>query len=644
MCPRGAIIAGGKGTRIRSISGDLIPKALVPVAGQPIVFWLLKLFARYGIREISVIAGHLADLLVAGMSGEAKELGLSLEYFIEKEPLGTAGGLMNAKDFFCSGDFLVSYCDIMVDMNFTRLLDFHQSRKSKATIVSHPNDHPHESDLLSTDKQGRITAILSRNNRPAGFYPNLVPAAVYCLNHEIFDFIIPNEKQDFIADVFPRMLKEGKPVYAYNTPEYLRDMGTPGRYAMVENDIRQGKVAAMNSSFRRPAVFFDRDGVLVKEPGGMGVLSHMDLEVLSGAAEAVKLVNDSGWLAIAATNQPQVAKGFVSFAELDYIHAKLETLLGQGHAKLDRIYYCPHHPERGFEGEVAELKIDCLCRKPKPGLLRKAVDELPVDVSQSCMIGDSFRDVGAARALGLYAYGVRTGVGCRDCGGAFQPDLIFADVLEAVNFLTAEQKQIAVLAEFVAESVKTAVRPFVVGICGFSRSGKSTFAHGIVRELRKKGIGALHVKLDGWILPRSKRISNPGSEERNQASLYPLLLEQLLAGKEIVGAGYWEADREASALVRYLFRDERVVLLDGLYACHAGIRNKLDWSVYLETEEEVLQSRFREFYRWKGDDEDTVESLLSERIEEEWPSILKQRQGADKVLYFKFHAPGETRK
>jgi histidinol-phosphate phosphatase family protein len=643
VCHKGAIIAGGKGTRIRSISGDLIPKALVPVAGLPIVSWLLRLFVRYGIREIAVIAGHLADLLVAGMSGEATELGLSLEYFIEKEPLGTAGGLLNAKDFFGSGDFLVSYCDILVDMDLTRLLDFHQSRNAKATIVSHPNDHPHESDLLSTDKQGRITAILSRNGRPAGFYPNLVPSAVYCLNHEIFDFIIPNEKQDFIVDVFPRMLEGGKPVYAYNTPEYLRDMGTPGRYLMVENDIRQGKVAAMNSSLTRPAVFFDRDGVLVREPDGMDVLSHMDLELLPGAAEAVKLVNDSGRLAIVATNQPQVAKGFVSFDELDYIHAKLETLLGHGHAKLDRIYYCPHHPERGFEGEVVELKIDCLCRKPKPGLLEKAVDELPVDVSQSCMIGDSFRDVGAARALGLYAYGVRTGVGCRDCADSFQPDLIFSDVLEAVNFLVAEPQQIAVLAESISESVKTSVRPFVAGVCGLSRSGKSTFAHGLLRELRKKGIAVLHVKLDGWILPRSKRISNPGSEERNQVSLYPLLLERLLAGKEIVGGGYSEAEREAYNPVRYLLRDERVVLLDGLYACHAGIRNKLDWSVYLETEEEVLRSRFREFYRWKGDDADTVESLLSERTEEEWPSVLKQRQCADKVLCFKFHALKETR-
>jgi uridine kinase len=259
------------------------------------------------------------------------------------------------------------------------------------------------------------------------------------------------------------------------------------------------------------------------------------------------------------------------------------------------------------------------------------------------MIGDSFRDVGAARALGLYAYGVRTGVGCRDCAGGFQPDLIFSDVLEAVTFLTAEPQQIAVQAEFIAESAKTAVRPFVVGISGFSRSGKSTFAHGILRELRKKGIGALHVKLDGWILPRSKRISNPGSEERNQVSLYPSLLEQLFGGKEIVGAGYCEADREAYEPVRYLLRDERVVLLDGLYACHAGIRNRLDWSVYLEVEEEVLRSRFAEFYRWKGDDARAVESLLSERIEEEWPSVLRQRQGADKVLCLKFHAPREAR-
>jgi histidinol-phosphate phosphatase family protein len=265
-----------------------------------------------------------------------------------------------------------------------------------------------------------------------GIYRNLVPAAIYVLSPVVLDNI-DDTKQDFVRDLLPRMIAQGAAVHAYNTPEYLRDTGTPERYAMVEKDIRSGLVAKMNLSYQRPAIFFDRDGVLNPEIDGMG-LTHLDqMELLPNAAKAVHRVNKAGWLAVLTTNQPQVAKGFVTFQELDAIHAKLETLLGYERAKLDRIYFCPHHPEKGFEGEIPELKRDCVCRKPKSGMIARAAAELSIDLAASCVIGDTWRDVGAARSAGVSAYGVRTGVGCQDCGDKYQPDRVFADVLDATT-------------------------------------------------------------------------------------------------------------------------------------------------------------------------------------------------------------------
>ena len=427
-----AIIAGGQGTRIRSISGDAIPKALVPVAGEPIVFYQLRLLARYGVRRLAVIAGHLAQALRAGVEPLARQLGLETEFFVEPAPLGTAGGLLAARDFLGGADFYVLYGDLALEMDLARLAAFHRRHAALMTVVAHPNDHPHNSDLLRLDDQQRIVEVLPRRQRTPGPYRNMVPAAVYCLHPSALDYVQPAVKEDFIHDVVPRIAAAGR-AWAYNTPEYLRDMGTVERYAMAERDIRSGLLARMNLAMPRPTVFFDRDGVLVRDYEGAGVVTPDQLELLPGAAEAVRMVNEAGWLAVVVTNQPQVAKGYVDLAGLDAIHAKLETLLGQAGAKVDRIYFCPHHPDKGFPGEVPELKIACACRKPQPGMIRQALADMTVDLERSCLIGDRRGDVGAARAMGLRSYGVRTGHACRDCQPPNQPDQTFDGVLDAVR-------------------------------------------------------------------------------------------------------------------------------------------------------------------------------------------------------------------
>ena len=112
-------------------------------------------------------------------------------------------------------------------------------------------------------------------------------------------------------------------------------------------------------------------------------------------SEAIKLINQSGYLAIVVTNQPVIARGEVTWDELHEIHRKMETLLGKDGAYIDGLYICPHHPDKGFEGERPEYKIDCDCRKPKPGLLLQAAQDYNIDLTQSYMIGDSERDVEA---------------------------------------------------------------------------------------------------------------------------------------------------------------------------------------------------------------------------------------------------------
>lgn len=204
-------------------------------------------------------------------------------------------------------------------------------------------------------------------------------------------------KVDLDRQLLKPLAGTGK-MFCYDSPEYVKDMGTPDRFHQVEDDFKVGRVSAKNLSNKQKAVFLDRDGTINKYVGFLRNIN--DFELIDGVAEAIKKINASGYLAIVVTNQPVIARGEVAFQELEEIHNKMETELGLQGAYLDAIYYCPHHPHKGYEGEIPELKIECDCRKPKPGMLLKAAGDYNIDLSQSYMIGDGENDIKAGLAAG----------------------------------------------------------------------------------------------------------------------------------------------------------------------------------------------------------------------------------------------------
>ncbi|MDL2262835.1 HAD-IIIA family hydrolase, partial [Bacteroidales bacterium OttesenSCG-928-I21] len=203
-------------------------------------------------------------------------------------------------------------------------------------------------------------------------------------------------KNGFEKDVFQRALAEKTKMFGYISAEYIKDMGTPDRYEKVSNDVISGRVSRLNSKNKRPAFFLDRDGVINKEVNLLN--SAEQIELIPGVSEAVKKINKAGYLAIVVTNQPVIARNLCGFDDLQHIHDKIETLLGKERAYLDAIYFCPHHPDKGYPEERAEYKIECTCRKPKPGMLLQAAEDWNIDLSESYMIGDRDWDVQAGEA------------------------------------------------------------------------------------------------------------------------------------------------------------------------------------------------------------------------------------------------------
>ncbi|MBQ7752340.1 MAG: HAD-IIIA family hydrolase, partial [Treponema sp.] len=235
---------------------------------------------------------------------------------------------------------------------------------------------------------------------------NLVNAGLQLISPELLRETMNNffprhpetpDKIDLDRDVLKPNIKSGK-IFAYETPEYIKDMGTPDRYYETEADIKSGKVHARNLSQKQKAVFLDRDGTINKNCGF--VTKPEQFELIPGAAEAVKKINKSGYLAIVITNQPVIARGDCTFEELALIHAKMETELGKEGAFIDGLYFCPHHTDKGFPGERPEYKCVCGCRKPKAGLFLQAAKDFNIDLSQSVMIGDSTKDIEAGNAAG----------------------------------------------------------------------------------------------------------------------------------------------------------------------------------------------------------------------------------------------------
>ncbi len=400
------IMAGGKGTRISSVASD-IPKPMIKIDGVPVLEREICCLREQGFTDLILTVSHMSEQII-GYFGDGSRLGVNIEYFVEEQPLGNAGALFKLRDKLTE-DFLLLNADAVFDIDFNRFVDYHRKKGGLVTLFTHPNSHPYDSGLLIADGDGTALKWLAKEDQRPQWYRNRVNAGLHVISPKALDMSgidadsVGTEKDgktvkvDLDRQILKPLCGTGK-MFCYDSPEYVKDMGTPDRYAVVCADFKNGVVQAKNLRSKQKAIFLDRDGTLNKY---VGFLRNTDeFELVSGAAEAVKLINASGCLAIVATNQPVIARGEVTFDELAEIHNKMETLLGHEGAYLDGIYFCPHHPHKGYEGEVPELKIECECRKPKAGMLLKAAEDFNIDLSQSWMIGDGENDILAGKAAG----------------------------------------------------------------------------------------------------------------------------------------------------------------------------------------------------------------------------------------------------
>ena len=394
------ILAGGLGTRLNKE----IPKALTFINNEPIIGHQINQFLKYNISDITCILGYKSEQVKNYLNINHP----IVKIIVEKERLGTGGMLCTIKNF--ETDIIVTYCDIYFKINIDNIIDqFQRNNTYDSLLFVHPNNHPHDSDVLLINHNNRLRGIRKKNtyqNRPV---KNITNAGFFLFRKNYFINEKGNTKTN-LEEVIKNNIKLNNHVYL--SCEYMKDMGTPQRLNEVNTDINNGKGNRLSGENKRIAVFLDRDGVINKEKGRISKIE--EFEIYKNIHKPIKKLNDQGILVIVITNQPVIARGDINFHGLKMIHNKLEYELGRNGAYIDDILFCPHHPDKGFHGEIEKYKIRCDCRKPNTKMLDDSILKYNIDINKSFFIGDSTTDYKLSTNANINFIGVKTGHGLKD--------------------------------------------------------------------------------------------------------------------------------------------------------------------------------------------------------------------------------------
>lgn len=625
-----AILAGGRGTRLRDRTGRL-PKAMVPLGGKPLLEHQVELCARHGFRRILLLVHHEHEAIRAHF-GDGARGGVAIDYQVEPTPRGTAGALSDALPRLAE-TFLVLYGDTYLDVDLRRMWDAHARHGADATLFVHPNDHPHDSDLVEIDPQGFVRALHPYPHREDQYRRNLVNAALYVLQRSAIEAVRHDAgPNDLARHTFPAMLQAGRRLRGYISPEYIKDIGTPERLDRVTRDIRSGVPERLSSRQLRPAVFLDRDGTLNKEVDHLKTPEQVEL--LDGVAGALRVLNHAGYLAVVITNQPVIARGEVAPATLDAIHARLEHLLGDGGAYLDAIYVCPHHPEGGFAGEIPELKVVCDCRKPATGSIDSACRALEIDRKRSWMVGDTTVDIEAGRRAGVRTLLVRSGYAGGDGRYPFRPDYVVADLAAASAWILDGHPA---LTRRMAPVAAAALDARLVLVGGLARAGKSSAAQ-VLKELMAAFGRTAHVlPLDSWLKPVTERAEGAGVAARFDldaalAAIHPLVTA---TDRRTLQLPVYDRARRTQHPDQLFFSiaPDDLLIVEGVPALlREELMRLAAIRVFVEMPESHRIVHLRADYRWRGETDAAVDALLESRTRDESGPVQQSRARADFVV------------
>lgn len=373
------ILAGGMGTRLGTLT-QTTPKPLLDVGGRPFLDYLIDDLTRHGAEHLVLLVGTHEDAFrhyTERHSGHD----LQIDLIADAPAAGTGGALRYARELL-HDQFLMLNGDSYFDFNLLDLATAVSQEEAPARIALRRVDDASRYGQAIMDGP-RITEFGEKSGTGNGF----INGGVYWLNRSILDHVSEGVIS-LETDVFPRMADAGQ-LHGQAYEGAFIDIGVPQDFERAQTAIPAWQ--------KRPAAFLDRDGIINHDTG---YVWHPDnYKWMEGSGRAIKRLNDLGYYVFVVTNQAGVARGLYSTDDIDRLHQYINNTLKRSGAHIDAFYYCPHHPDFG-DGEYRQR---CTCRKPNPGMMLRAMQEWPVDLSRSFMIGDKNTDMEAARAANIPA-------------------------------------------------------------------------------------------------------------------------------------------------------------------------------------------------------------------------------------------------
>ena len=416
------ILVGGKGSRVNKLLyGKSKPEINITSKKKIIDFQLDKLIKLK--KKIFFLSNIRFDSLKKYVTKKYSNR-IKFEFIEEKQALGTGGCLRNLinKKF---NNFIVIDGDLIFNIDLKKFLSYHKKKKSDCTLFIHPNNHPYDSDSVEIDQNSKITRIYPKSDVVK---PNLCLSGIRILKKKILKDISSDKFQEFTKDFLIKIFKKKKKIYGYSSREYVKDVGTPERIEQVKIDLKAKKYKLGNIRKKIPAIFLDKDGVIIRLNKNINYQNNDN--IYSFSYRALSKINKSDYLCVMLTNQPAVAKGILTLNQLRKDLQKFETKLGSKNVYIDKIYFCPHHPDKNFKGENKKYKINCNCRKPNNGMFLQAIRDLNINKKKSFMLGDSFSDFIASKRTNIKF--IKIG---KEKFSAKSKILIKKNLLDAVNYI-----------------------------------------------------------------------------------------------------------------------------------------------------------------------------------------------------------------
>ena len=294
-------MAGGRGTRISELFPD-IPKPLIQINGIPVPEMEIVSLRDQGFTDFILTVSYLHEK-IEEYFGDGEKLGVKIEYFVEETPLGNAGALLKLRNRIGDSPFLLLNADAVFDVDFNRMVDYHRAHGGLVTLFTHPNSHPYDSGLIIAGEDGKVEKWLAKEDERPLYYKNRVNAGLHVISPKALELSGVNKEEigkeiegkvkkvDLDRQILKPLCGTGT-MFCYDSPEYVKDMGTPERFHQVEEDFKKGVVQAKNLKNKQKTIFLDRDGTINKYVGFLR--KEEEFELLPGVADAIKKINKSG--------------------------------------------------------------------------------------------------------------------------------------------------------------------------------------------------------------------------------------------------------------------------------------------------------------------------------------------------------------